>query len=63
MARPRNQAWIDACVHFSDVILLNRRQQVSNAWIQQLQAHYKRPTIQPILFWLKKIGYPTLHKY
>ena len=42
MARPRNQAWIDACVHFSDVILLNRRQQVSNAWIQQLQAHYKK---------------------
>lgn len=42
MAHPGNQAWIDACVHFSDVVLLNRRAQVPNTWINQLQKHYKK---------------------
>ena len=59
MARPRNQAWIDACVHFSDVVLLNRRQQVPNAWIQQLQAHYKKAYYPAHFILVKKHRVPN----
>jgi hypothetical protein len=34
-------AWYDACVHFSDVLLLNRREGVANKWISDFQARYK----------------------
>ena len=28
-------AWYDACVHFSDVVLLNRREGVANKWVSE----------------------------
>jgi len=34
--------WIDACVHFSDIVLLNRRERVSNRWVQDFRDRYER---------------------
>lgn len=48
-------AWYDACVHFSDVVLLNRREGVANKWISDFQAHFKDRFI-PSLFEFVKAG-------
>ncbi len=47
--------WYDACVHFSDVVLLNRREGVANKWLSNFQAHFKGQFI-PCLFELVKAG-------
>lgn len=33
--------WYDACIHFSDVVLLNKREGVANKWLSDFQARYK----------------------
>ncbi len=38
---PKLLAWFDACVHFSDIVLLNRREGVANKWLSDFQARYK----------------------
>mgnify|MGYP001548973780 CR=1 FL=1 len=48
-------AWFDACIHFSDVALLNRREGVANKWLSDFQAHYKSQYI-PCLFEFVKSG-------
>jgi hypothetical protein len=47
--------WYDALIHFSDVVLLNRREGVENKWIGDFQARYKRQFF-PCLFELVKAG-------
>lgn len=42
-------AWYDACVHFSDIVLLNRREGVQNKWLSDFQEHFKSQYI-PALF-------------
>ena len=42
-------AWYDACVHFSDVVLLSRREGVENKWLSDFQTHFKKQYI-PALF-------------
>jgi len=42
-------AWYDACVHFADIVLLNRREGVENKWLSDFQAHFKSKYI-PALF-------------
>ena len=37
---PQLLVWYDACIHFSDVVLLNRREGVANKWISDFQARY-----------------------
>jgi hypothetical protein len=46
-------AWLEACVHFSDIVLLNRREGVENKWLSDFQAHFKSQFI-PALFELVK---------
>lgn len=48
-------AWYDACVHFSDVVLLNRRDGVANKWISGFQNRIKHQFI-PCLVELVKDG-------
>jgi hypothetical protein len=48
-------AWYDACVHFSDVVLLNRREGVENKWLSDFQTHFKKQ-FMPALFELVKDG-------
>lgn len=52
---PGLRAWYDACVHFSDVVLLNRRDGVANKWLSEFQSHYKAQFL-PCLFEFVKEG-------
>jgi hypothetical protein len=48
-------AWFEACVHFSDVVLLNRREGVENKWMSDFLAHFKKQ-FYPCLFEMVKDG-------
>jgi len=48
-------AWHDACVHFADVVLLNRREGLPNKWMSDFQARYAAQFL-PCLFELVKAG-------
>jgi hypothetical protein len=48
-------AWFDACVHFSDVVLLNRREDLANKWMSDFRARYAGQFL-PCLFELVKKG-------
>ncbi len=41
-AHPELQKWHDACIHFSDVVLLGRRAGVPNAWISDFIARLRK---------------------
>jgi hypothetical protein len=47
--------WYDACVHFSDVVLLNRREGVENKWMSEFQERYASQFL-PCLFESVKHG-------
>ncbi|MFO8027280.1 MAG: hypothetical protein R6U56_06430 [Opitutales bacterium] len=36
------RGWFDACIHFSDVVLLARRESVDNKWLKDFQARYRK---------------------
>jgi len=48
-------AWFDACLHFSDVALLNRREGVANKWLSDYVARCEK-LFHPCLFELVKAG-------
>lgn len=52
---PKAKAWFDACIHFSDVVLLNRREGVGNKWIKDFETGYKKAHF-PARFLLVKKG-------
>jgi hypothetical protein len=37
-----SRAWFDACIHFSDVVLLSRRESVDNKWLRDFKAAYRK---------------------
>lgn len=45
--------WFEACIHFSDVVLLNRREGVANKWMSDFTGHFKK-LFYPCLFELVK---------
>jgi hypothetical protein len=52
---PAAQSWFDACIHFSDIVLLNRREDVGNKWIKDFeQGHHKK--FSPARFLMVKKG-------
>jgi hypothetical protein len=52
---PELVPWYDACIHFSDVVLLNRREDVSNKWVRDFIDRYDNQ-FYPCLFELVKSG-------
>jgi len=48
-------AWFDACLHFSDVALLNRREGVANKWFSDYMARCEK-LFHPCIFDLVKAG-------
>jgi len=52
-ANPALLPWFDACVHFSDVVLLNRREAVENKWLSDFQKRYT-DQFYPCLFEMVK---------
>lgn len=49
------RAWFDACVHFSDVVLLNRRDGVANKWMSEFRRRYDDQCM-PCVFEFVKAG-------
>lgn len=37
--------WYDACIHFSDVVLLNRREDLGNKWVSEYRARLVRDSL------------------
>jgi len=50
-ANPPLLAWFDGLIHFSDVVLLNHREGVSNKWMSDFELRYK------------KLAYPCLFEF
>jgi hypothetical protein len=48
-------AWYEACIHFSDVALLNKREGVANKWMSDFQLRFKEQCY-PCLFEVVKGG-------
>jgi hypothetical protein len=48
-------AWYEACVHFSDVVLLNKREGVANKWMSGFLEHFKK-LYYPCVFEMLKDG-------
>ncbi|TVP79789.1 MAG: hypothetical protein EA353_05410 [Puniceicoccaceae bacterium] len=53
--RPEARAWFDACIHFSDIVLLNRREEAGNKWVKDFEDDYKK-TRNPARFVFVKKG-------
>lgn len=49
-------AWYEACIHFADVVLLNRREGVENKWLSDFQTHFRKQYF-PALFELVKANH------
>lgn len=52
---PALLSWFEACVHFSDVVLLNRREGVANKWVSDFLKHFEAQ-FMPCLFETVKAG-------
>lgn len=52
---PALKTWFDACIHFSDIVLLNRREGVANKWMSDFRRAYEEQCM-PCLFELVKAG-------
>jgi hypothetical protein len=48
-------AWFEACVHFADVVLLNKREGVDNKWMSDFMEHFKKQ-YYPCVFEMLKDG-------
>lgn len=46
--------WYNACIHFSDVVLLNRRENVSNKWVKDFELSYQKQHYPTRFFLVKK---------
>lgn len=52
---PALASWFDACIHFSDIVLLGRREGVSNKWVSDFRRRYEAQYM-PCLFEMVKGG-------
>ena len=54
--------WYDCCIHFSDVVLLGNRTEVSNKWIDEFQDRYLKEYFPCLFVFVKKgrLPNPTL---
>jgi hypothetical protein len=54
-ANPGTQAWFNACIHFSDFVLLAKRANTSPKWIKEFQTSYHKAHV-PSRFEMVKKG-------
>lgn len=47
--------WFEACVHFADVVLLNKREGIDNKWLSDFLTHFKKQ-YYPCVFEMVKGG-------
>lgn len=48
--------WYEACIHFSDIVFLNRREDVSQKWISEFTDYFKKEQHYPCHFEQVKKG-------
>src|SRR4051812_5211434 len=48
-------SWFEACVHFADIVLLNKREGVANKWMSDFLEHFKK-RFYPCVFEMVKHG-------
>lgn len=53
---PALEGWFDACIHFSDVVLLTRREGVANKWLSDFLGKYRDQFYPCHFLQLKKRG-------
>lgn len=56
--QPKALTWFEACIHFSDIVLLSRREGVDNRWVKDFIDNYKK-AFNPARFLLIKKGRVT----
>ena len=54
-SNPKAQTWFDACIHFSDIILLAARAGIKNNWVKEFKDRYTK-NHYPCRFLLVKKG-------
>lgn len=52
---PSLLAWFEACVHFADVVMINKREGIENKWMSDFLAHFKKQ-YYPCVFEMVKDG-------
>ena len=52
--QPAARAWFEACIHFSDVVLLNRREEAGNKWVKDFEAEFKKARSPARFIFVKK---------
>jgi hypothetical protein len=53
---PSARPWYDACIHFSDVVLLNHREAAGNKWVADFQKEFEKKHYPCLFEWVKKGG-------
>ncbi|MFP6901481.1 MAG: hypothetical protein VCA36_11090 [Opitutales bacterium] len=58
---PELEAWHQACIHFSDVVLLNHREKVTQKWLKEFQNGFRREYLPCLIEYVKKgrVGNPA----
>ena len=51
------RAWYDGCIHFSDLVLLDSRDEVADSWVRDFQERFKKHRY-PCLFDIVRKGLP-----
>ncbi len=51
--------WYDCCIHFSDVVLLSNRSEVSNKWIDEFKERYLKEYYPCLFVFVKKGRLPN----
>jgi G3E family GTPase len=54
--QPVLKSWYEACIHFSDVVFLTKRDGVANKWISDFLRHYEDECFPSLFIQLKKGG-------
>lgn len=52
--QPKAKAWFDACIHFSDIVLLNRREDAGNKWVKDFETGYRKAHFPARFLMVKK---------
>lgn len=53
-AQPKAKAWFDACIHFSDIVLLARREEAGNKWVKDFETEKRKACIPSRFIMVKK---------
>lgn len=51
---PALGVWYDACIHFTDIVLLNRREGVSNKWVSDYRTSFGKSYLPCLVEMVKK---------